>query len=130
MEIQKTLSTPKPPSKTAFLKTKSGKCHRPCGTLHRNPYLNFLREFRLRNSGLSAVEIIRRGAREWRSMPKEDKLQFIEEEATTTTTGTDTRAADTDARDAIPGQLWHSMPQSLCEKTSQKKGEMCPQTQT
>ncbi|XP_039966789.1 uncharacterized protein LOC120778836 isoform X1 [Bactrocera tryoni] len=79
MEIQKTLSTPKPPSKTAFLKTRNGKCHRPSGTLHRNPYLNFLREFRLRNTGLSAVEIIRRGAREWRNMPKEDKLQFIEE---------------------------------------------------
>ncbi|XP_011181364.1 protamine-like protein 99C isoform X1 [Zeugodacus cucurbitae] len=84
MEIQKTLSTRSTTkgngaSKTAFYKTRTGKCQRPSGTLHRNPYLNFLREFRLRNTGLSAVEIIRRGAREWKSMPKEEKLQYIEE---------------------------------------------------
>nr|XP_014092192.1 protamine isoform X2 [Bactrocera oleae] len=84
MEIQKTMSTRSTTkgngaSKTAFYKTKTGKCQRPSGTLHRNPYLNFLREFRLRNTDLSAVEIICRGAREWKSMPKEEKLQYIEE---------------------------------------------------
>ncbi|XP_054734002.1 uncharacterized protein LOC129241599 [Anastrepha obliqua] len=68
-------------SKTTIYKTKAGKCQRPSpnGVLHRNPYLNFLREFRLRNGHLPAVEIIRRGAKEWKNMPKEDKAQFIEE---------------------------------------------------
>ncbi|XP_017477757.1 PREDICTED: uncharacterized protein LOC108367613 [Rhagoletis zephyria] len=64
---------------TAFNQTKAGKCQRPSGPLHRNPYLNFLREFRQRNCGLSAVEIIRRGAKEWNNMAKESKLRYIEE---------------------------------------------------
>ncbi|XP_004520212.1 protamine [Ceratitis capitata] len=84
MEVQKTFSSrsttkPKGNSKTAFYRTKTGKCQRPSGILLRNPYLNFLREFRVRNTGLSAVEIIRRGAKEWNNMPKEDKLHYIEE---------------------------------------------------
>ncbi|XP_017482450.1 PREDICTED: protamine-like [Rhagoletis zephyria] len=84
MEVEKKLSlrsTSKTNcvSKTAFNQTKAGKCQRPRGPLHRNPYLNFLREFRQRNCGLSAVEIIRRGAKEWNNMAKESKLRYIEE---------------------------------------------------
>ncbi|XP_036336974.1 uncharacterized protein LOC118747091 [Rhagoletis pomonella] len=84
MEVEKKLSlrsTSKTNcvSKTAFNQTKAGKCQRPSGPLHRNPYLNFLREFRQRNCGLSAVEIIRRGAKEWNNMAKESKLRYIEE---------------------------------------------------
>lgn len=84
MEIEKKLSSRSTTktncvSKTAFHKTKAGKCQRVSGTLHRNPYLNFLREFRQRNCGLSAVEIIRRGAKEWQNMCKESKLQYIKE---------------------------------------------------
>uniref|UniRef100_A0A034WRG3 Uncharacterized protein n=1 Tax=Bactrocera dorsalis TaxID=27457 RepID=A0A034WRG3_BACDO len=55
-----------------------GKCHRP-GPLMRNPYLNFLREFRKQNCGLTAVEIIKRGAQAWRAVPKEKRLRYIEE---------------------------------------------------
>ncbi|XP_067647945.1 uncharacterized protein [Eurosta solidaginis] len=85
MEIMKpsltsrsTTKTNKGVSKTAIHKTKIGKCQRPSGTIHRNPYLNFLSDFRQRNTGLSAVETIKRGAKEWMSMAKEDKLQYIE----------------------------------------------------
>ncbi|XP_067613019.1 uncharacterized protein [Eurosta solidaginis] len=85
MEIMKpsltsrsTTKTNKGVSKTSIHKTKIGKCERPSGTIHRNPYLNFLSDFRQRNTGLSAVETIKRGAKEWMSMAKEDKLQYIE----------------------------------------------------
>uniref|UniRef100_A0A0A1X3A0 Protamine n=1 Tax=Zeugodacus cucurbitae TaxID=28588 RepID=A0A0A1X3A0_ZEUCU len=54
------------------------KCHRP-GPLMRNPYLNFLREFRKHNCGLTAVDIIKRGAQAWKAMPKEKRLRYIEE---------------------------------------------------
>ncbi|XP_018802607.1 PREDICTED: uncharacterized protein LOC108977395 [Bactrocera latifrons] len=85
---------------------ETGKCHRPSGTLHRNPYLNFLREFLLRNTGLAAVEIIRRGDGEWRSMFKHDKLQFIKEAfyaPTKRKAPPPPPPANADARDAIPG---------------------------
>ncbi|XP_073848115.1 uncharacterized protein [Musca autumnalis] len=55
-----------------------GRCLRP-GPVGRNPYLNFLREFRKSNCGLSAVETIRKGAEEWRKLPPEQKLKYIAE---------------------------------------------------
>lgn len=57
---------------------RRNKCHRP-GPVMRNPYLNFLREFRKHNCGLTAVEIIKRGAQAWRAVPKEKRLRYIEE---------------------------------------------------
>uniref|UniRef100_A0A182IMI9 Uncharacterized protein n=1 Tax=Anopheles atroparvus TaxID=41427 RepID=A0A182IMI9_ANOAO len=47
------------------------------GKRSRNPYLNYLREFRRKNCHLSAVEIVRQGAEQWRKMTDEQKLPFI-----------------------------------------------------
>ncbi|XP_050084705.1 uncharacterized protein LOC126570765 [Anopheles aquasalis] len=43
----------------------------------RNPYLNFLSEFRSKNLNLSAVEVIRRGAAYWRQLTEEQKLPYV-----------------------------------------------------
>uniref|UniRef100_A0AAG5CXF5 HMG box domain-containing protein n=1 Tax=Anopheles atroparvus TaxID=41427 RepID=A0AAG5CXF5_ANOAO len=47
------------------------------GKRSRNPYLNYLREFRRKNCHLSAVEVVRQGAEQWRKMTDEQKLPFI-----------------------------------------------------
>ncbi|KNC33107.1 hypothetical protein FF38_04700 [Lucilia cuprina] len=56
----------------------SGRCLKP-GPVGRNPYLNFLRKFRKENCGLSPIETIQEGAKEWKRLKKEDRLKFIEE---------------------------------------------------
>ncbi|XP_037823495.1 uncharacterized protein LOC119611850 [Lucilia sericata] len=55
-----------------------GRCLKP-GPVGRNPYLNFLRKFRKENCGLSPIETIQEGAKEWKRLKKEDRLKFIEE---------------------------------------------------
>ena len=68
----------------SFMRYKSGgKAARPAirSTMTpagRNPYLNFLREFRRTHAGLSAVETVKRGAVEWKNLDKNKKLQYIE----------------------------------------------------
>uniref|UniRef100_A0A2M4CVH4 HMG box domain-containing protein n=1 Tax=Anopheles darlingi TaxID=43151 RepID=A0A2M4CVH4_ANODA len=47
------------------------------GRKSRNPYLNFLREFRRQNYHLSAVEVVRRGAAHWRQLTEEQKLPYV-----------------------------------------------------
>uniref|UniRef100_A0A182Q6A6 HMG box domain-containing protein n=1 Tax=Anopheles farauti TaxID=69004 RepID=A0A182Q6A6_9DIPT len=44
------------------------------GKKSRNPYINYLRDFRRRNCHLPAVEVIRQGAMHWRRMTDEEKL--------------------------------------------------------
>lgn len=55
-----------------------GRCMKP-GPVVRNPYLNFLRQFRKKNCGLSPVKTIQAGAKEWNRLSKEEKLEFIKE---------------------------------------------------
>uniref|UniRef100_A0A182F4F2 HMG box domain-containing protein n=1 Tax=Anopheles albimanus TaxID=7167 RepID=A0A182F4F2_ANOAL len=50
--------------------------HNP-GRKSRNPYLNFLREFRRQNYHLSAVEVVRRGAAHWRQLTEEQRLPYV-----------------------------------------------------
>ncbi|KFB39787.1 hypothetical protein ZHAS_00007153 [Anopheles sinensis] len=47
------------------------------GRKSRNPYINYLREFRRQNCHLSAVEVVRQGAERWRKMTDEQKLPYI-----------------------------------------------------
>uniref|UniRef100_A0A182M4M6 HMG box domain-containing protein n=1 Tax=Anopheles culicifacies TaxID=139723 RepID=A0A182M4M6_9DIPT len=47
------------------------------GKKTRNPYINFLRDFRQKNCHLSAVEIVRQGAEQWRRMSDEQKLPYV-----------------------------------------------------
>lgn len=51
------------------------------GRKSRNPFFMFLRDFRALNSGLSATEVISRGAREWRRSSAEVKLSYYKESA-------------------------------------------------
>uniref|UniRef100_A0A182K9F2 HMG box domain-containing protein n=1 Tax=Anopheles christyi TaxID=43041 RepID=A0A182K9F2_9DIPT len=54
----------------------SGAVCRP-GKQTRNPYLNFLRDFRRKNCHLSVVEVVRQGAEQWRRMTDEQKLPYV-----------------------------------------------------
>ncbi|KAM7355633.1 uncharacterized protein ACRADG_001635 [Cochliomyia hominivorax] len=67
-----TPTTDSPPPKVAK------RCQRP-GPKQRNPYLNFLRDFRKRCCGLSPIETIRQGAKAWKSLSMEDRQRFIVE---------------------------------------------------
>ncbi|KAM7355634.1 uncharacterized protein ACRADG_001636 [Cochliomyia hominivorax] len=55
-----------------------GRCFKP-GPIVRNPYLNFLRQFRKQNCGLSPIETIQEGAKEWKRLTQAEKLKFIKE---------------------------------------------------
>lgn len=59
-------------------KTTGGRCLRP-GPVGRNPYFNFLRDYRKENCGMSAVETVRRGAAAWNSLPEEKRVKYIVE---------------------------------------------------
>jgi hypothetical protein len=52
-----------------------GRSCRP-GILTRNPFLNYCRYIRENNCGLSAVQVVQRAAREWKTMSKEEKEKF------------------------------------------------------
>lgn len=56
--------------------TASDRCYR-AGNPTRNPFFNFLREFRRNNCGISITEIAVQGAQEWRQMSDEQKCPFI-----------------------------------------------------
>uniref|UniRef100_A0A182VV28 HMG box domain-containing protein n=1 Tax=Anopheles minimus TaxID=112268 RepID=A0A182VV28_9DIPT len=47
------------------------------GKKTRNPYLNFLRDFRQQNCHLSVVEVVRQGAERWRQMSDDQKLPYV-----------------------------------------------------
>ncbi|KAK9695047.1 Protamine and protamine like [Popillia japonica] len=55
---------------------KGGKCHKP-GPVTRNPFLNFLRDYRKKHCGKTVVQIARDGAKEWRCMSEQQKEQYI-----------------------------------------------------
>lgn len=44
--------------------------------LYRNPFLNFLREFRQKNSSLHATEIVSKGARIWNKFTLKEKSKY------------------------------------------------------
>ncbi|KAF7285475.1 hypothetical protein GWI33_010573 [Rhynchophorus ferrugineus] len=46
------------------------------GKITRNPFFNFLRDFRAANRGLSISEISQKGAEAWRNMKREDKIAY------------------------------------------------------
>ena len=46
------------------------------GIYTRNPFFNFLREFRKLHCGLKATEIAKQGAIEWRKLNPERKISF------------------------------------------------------
>lgn len=55
--------------------TSGGKCMRP-GPMTRNGYLNFLREYRQKHCGLTAVETVRQGAFAWNKLSQEEKNRY------------------------------------------------------
>lgn len=57
---------------------RTGRCLN-AGRISRNPYLNFLREFRKNSCGMTAIETVKMGAKAWKSLPKEKKLQYTEQ---------------------------------------------------
>lgn len=63
--------------------SSSPKCVRP-GPSTRNPYLNFLRQYRKDNCGMTAVELIVNGAKEWKKLTNEQKCKYIAEAFHTT----------------------------------------------
>jgi hypothetical protein len=46
--------------------------------LHRNPFLNFLQEFRKKNLGLTSQEVIQKAAEIWRKMTDSEKAPYCE----------------------------------------------------
>lgn len=46
------------------------------GVYTRNPFFNFLREFRKMNCGLKVTEVAKRGAIEWHKLSAERKISF------------------------------------------------------
>lgn len=44
--------------------------------IFRNPFLNFLRDFRRMNSSLSVTEIASKGARRWNKMTPKEKMKY------------------------------------------------------
>ncbi|XP_045476217.1 protamine-like [Harmonia axyridis] len=48
------------------------------GATTRNPYLNFMREFRLKNKNLNVVEQVVKGAEMWRKMSESQKAPYVE----------------------------------------------------
>ncbi|XP_017784726.1 PREDICTED: protamine-like [Nicrophorus vespilloides] len=57
---------------------KKKKCHRS-GKVTRNPFLNFLRQFRRQHCGWSVVKIAVEGARVWCKMGKHEKEKYRRE---------------------------------------------------
>ncbi|XP_001656475.2 protamine [Aedes aegypti] len=55
---------------------RRGSTCRP-GKKSRNPYINFLREYRKKHCGLHPVEVIRKGAREWNCLNDKQRLPYI-----------------------------------------------------
>lgn len=51
-------------------------CYKP-GIATRNPFLNYLREVRRLNCGISILQIARQGGAEWRRMTEEQKCPYI-----------------------------------------------------
>uniref|UniRef100_A0A1S4HEU6 HMG box domain-containing protein n=2 Tax=Anopheles gambiae TaxID=7165 RepID=A0A1S4HEU6_ANOGA len=64
-----------PPDSSAARSSSAGVC-KP-GKQTRNPYLNFLRDFRRKNCHLPVVEVVRQGAAQWRHMTDEQKLPYV-----------------------------------------------------
>ncbi|GJQ73198.1 hypothetical protein Trydic_g13581 [Trypoxylus dichotomus] len=62
-------------NKMTSRKGSPSKSHRP-GRLTRNPFLNFLREYRRTHCNMSMIQIACEGAKEWRSMTDEQKQQY------------------------------------------------------
>lgn len=58
--------------------TSGGKCMRP-GPITTNGYLNFLREYRKKHCGLSAVETVRQGAAEWNKLSEQEKNRYTQQ---------------------------------------------------
>lgn len=52
-----------------------GKCMRP-GPVTNNGYLNFLREYRRKHCGLTAVQTVRQGAKAWNSLSEQEKNKY------------------------------------------------------
>ncbi|KAK9695040.1 Protamine and protamine like [Popillia japonica] len=52
------------------------KPHRP-GRITRNPFLNFLRDYRKNHCNMTVVQIACEGAKEWRAMSDEQKQQYM-----------------------------------------------------
>uniref|UniRef100_A0A1Q3FTN6 HMG box domain-containing protein n=1 Tax=Culex tarsalis TaxID=7177 RepID=A0A1Q3FTN6_CULTA len=49
------------------------------GRKSRNPYINFLREFRRTHCDLRPVEVIRQGALAWNRLTEAERLPYIRE---------------------------------------------------
>ncbi|XP_073810980.1 protamine-like [Musca autumnalis] len=55
--------------------SSGGKFIRP-GPLTRSGYLNYLREYRQKHCGLTAVETVRQGAKAWNNLSQEEKNRY------------------------------------------------------
>ncbi|EAT45562.1 AAEL003164-PA [Aedes aegypti] len=47
------------------------------GKMSRNPYINFLRDFRKKHCGLHPVQVIRMGAQAWNCLRDQERLPYI-----------------------------------------------------
>lgn len=57
-------------------KPKKIKCYRE-GRITRNPFFNFLRQFRKERCGLTILQIASQGAQQWRAMNICDKCLYV-----------------------------------------------------
>lgn len=67
-----------PPVKQPSPCRVSGKSSRTKVRAFRNPFFNFLADFRRENSNLKATQIASRGAERWRNMSKDEKTPYWE----------------------------------------------------
>lgn len=74
-EMESTEVTPPPTTNKSKPVVKVTKARR-LGKKSRNPYLMFLRDFRAQHFALSAVEMIRQGAKEWNQLSVENKFKY------------------------------------------------------
>lgn len=59
-------------------KRKGKRCHRP-GPTTRNPFLNFLRVFRVKHCNWPITKVAVEGAKAWCEMSKEQKMRFYKQ---------------------------------------------------
>ncbi|XP_030371031.1 protamine-like isoform X2 [Scaptodrosophila lebanonensis] len=65
----------KPTCKPKKKPTCKPKCMRP-GPIMNNGFLNFMREFRMQNCGLTAPQALKKGARAWCKLPECEKQKY------------------------------------------------------
>jgi hypothetical protein len=75
-EVEETReNAPEPEASTSHAQPRTSRNCRP-GIKTRNPFFNYCRHIRETNCGLSAVDVVKRAAQEWKSMSPEQKNEY------------------------------------------------------